>query len=194
LTPRTSMMSSSKQPTVTPPRSMAGTSTPYAGAGNYNNPSEFSDLDLALQQKLVSQARGYLLSYIPRVVVISNACRFQLEIDRPKSSVGYNMQELMFDGSRSKTSPPQGMRSDRQSVRTSPGTRDEKDIASYRKPFNFVKVPSNMSDTTSTKRVAAMISQPEKSLDAQQSSCKVLSNVLTMQPSYINLTLLIRRD
>jgi hypothetical protein len=114
-------------------------------------------------------------------------CRFQLEIDRPKSSVGYNMQELMFDGSRSKTSPPQGMRSDRQSVRTSPGTRDEKDIASYRKPFNFVKVPSNMSDTTSTKRVAAMISQPEKSLDAQQSSCTVLIIVLTWHPSSFNM-------
>ncbi len=54
LTPRTSMMVGSKQPTVTPPRSMAGNTTPYAGAGNYNNaPSEFSDLDLALQQKLV---------------------------------------------------------------------------------------------------------------------------------------------
>ena len=123
-----------------------------------------------------------LFSYIKRVDVASNlgqkvvpeiVPRFQLEIDRPKSSVGYNMQELMFDGSRSKTSPPQGMRSDRQSVRTSPGNRDEKDIASFRKPFNFVKVPSNMSDTASTKRVAAMISQPEKSLDAQQSSCMV---------------------
>ncbi len=119
------------------------------------------------------------------------AFRFQLEIDRPKSSVGYNMQDLMFDGSRPKTSPPQGMRSDRQSVRTSPGNRDDKDIASYRKPFNFVKVPSNMSDT-STKRVAAMISQPEKSLDAQQSSCMVHS--FLMFPTSYNENTFIRRD
>ena len=55
LTPRTSMLGGSK-PTVTPPRSMAGTTTPYTGSATYNNaaPSEFSDLDLALQQKLVS--------------------------------------------------------------------------------------------------------------------------------------------
>ena len=81
------------------------------------------------------------------------------------------MPELLFDGNRSKTSPPQGMRPDRQSSRTSPGTRDDKDIASFRKPFSFAKVPQSISDTTTTRRVAAMISQPEKSLDAQQSSC-----------------------
>ena len=54
LTPRTSILGGSKQPTITPPRSMAGTTTPYTGTATYNNaPSEFSDLDLALQQKLV---------------------------------------------------------------------------------------------------------------------------------------------
>jgi hypothetical protein len=82
------------------------------------------------------------------------------------------MPELLYDGSRSKTSPPQGMmRSDRQSSRTSPISRDEKELSMYRKPYSFAKMPTSLSDIGSSKRVAAMISQPEKSLDAQQSSC-----------------------